>query len=152
MSRQGLIRVAAMAAIVLGTTAVVKGDGLSISVGGTRAGIGASIGLSLGGPAYHEMRVDRPFHRHSRIVYVPSPRRPIVLAPVPHRHVDVALPPAIVAGPGYTASELIVWVTNSNGSQIAVRLTRRGPGYVGPRCEYYPAMPTNEQLRMVYGF
>jgi hypothetical protein len=45
-----------------------------------------------------------------------------------------------------------VWITNSNGSTTSVRLTRQGPWYIGPRGEYYAQMPTNEQLRVVYGF
>ena len=45
-----------------------------------------------------------------------------------------------------------VHVTNSNGSIIAVRLQRSGPGYIGPRGEYYPTLPTEDQLRPVYGF
>jgi hypothetical protein len=43
-------------------------------------------------------------------------------------------------------------VTNSNGSIIPVKLQRSGPGYVGPRGEYYPTLPTEDQLRPVYGF
>jgi len=45
-----------------------------------------------------------------------------------------------------------VWITNSNGSKIPVKLTRSGPNYVGPRGELYSTMPTEEQLKMVYGF
>ncbi len=45
-----------------------------------------------------------------------------------------------------------VWVTNSNGSKIPVKLTKSGPNYIGPRGETYPAMPTEDQLRPVYGF
>jgi hypothetical protein len=45
-----------------------------------------------------------------------------------------------------------VWVVNSNGSQTQVRLIRHGTGYIGPKREYYHTLPTNEQLRMVYGF
>ncbi len=45
-----------------------------------------------------------------------------------------------------------VWVTNSNGSKISVRLTKQGPGYIGPRGEYYENLPTPEELRPVYGF
>ncbi len=45
-----------------------------------------------------------------------------------------------------------VHVTNSNGSIIAVKLQRSGPGYIGPRGEYYPTLPTEDQLRPVYGF
>jgi hypothetical protein len=45
-----------------------------------------------------------------------------------------------------------VYVTNSNGSIIAVNLHRQGPGFVGPRGEYYNSLPTESQLRPVYGF
>ncbi len=45
-----------------------------------------------------------------------------------------------------------VWITNSNGSQVAVKLRKDGPGYIGPRGERYPTLPTEEQLKPVYGF
>ena len=43
-------------------------------------------------------------------------------------------------------------ITNSNGSISRVRLRRHGVGYVGTRGEYYSTLPTQEQLRPVYGF
>jgi len=43
-------------------------------------------------------------------------------------------------------------VTNSNGSIIQVRLRRQGVGYLGPRGEYYSTLPTEDQLRPIYGF
>ncbi len=46
----------------------------------------------------------------------------------------------------------IVNVTNSNGSIVQVRLRRQGVGWVGTRGEYYPTLPTGEQLKPVYGF
>lgn len=45
-----------------------------------------------------------------------------------------------------------VWITNSNGSKISVKLTKQGPGYVGPRGEYYETLPTEDALKSVYGF
>lgn len=45
-----------------------------------------------------------------------------------------------------------VWITNSNGSQIPVKLVRDGNEYIGPRGERYTTKPTEEQLRAVYGF
>ena len=46
-----------------------------------------------------------------------------------------------------------VWVTNSNGSQSPVRLTRNSDGsYTGPKGEQYNTMPTQEQLKGAYGF
>lgn len=52
----------------------------------------------------------------------------------------------------YEYNTVTVWITNSNGSQIPVRLVREGPAYIGPRGERYPSMPTEAQLRQVYGF
>ncbi len=49
-------------------------------------------------------------------------------------------------------STVMVKVTNSNGSVIQVPLTKQGVGYVGPRGEYYDKLPTEDQLRPVYGF
>jgi len=43
-------------------------------------------------------------------------------------------------------------VTNSNGSISRVRLRKEGIGYVGTRGEYYDRLPTEDQLRPVYGF
>ncbi|MCX7819547.1 MAG: glycine zipper 2TM domain-containing protein [Kiritimatiellae bacterium] len=45
-----------------------------------------------------------------------------------------------------------VWVQNSNGSRtpVLLRITEGGQ-YIGPRGEYYPSMPSEEQLRTVYG-
>ena len=45
-----------------------------------------------------------------------------------------------------------VWITNSNGSTIPVKLRKSGPGYIGPRGEHYAQMPTSEDLAKVYGF
>lgn len=45
-----------------------------------------------------------------------------------------------------------VSVRNSNGSISQVRLRREGIGYVGTRGEYYDRLPTEDQLRPVYGF
>jgi hypothetical protein len=45
-----------------------------------------------------------------------------------------------------------VWITNSNGSTIPVKLRKSGPGYIGPRGEHYAQMPTPENLAKVYGF
>jgi len=45
-----------------------------------------------------------------------------------------------------------VWITNSNGSKIPVKLRRSGPNFIGPRGETYQTMPTEDQLRPIYGF
>lgn len=46
---------------------------------------------------------------------------------------------------------VIINVANDNGSYIPVNLKRQGTEYVGPRGEYYHGIPTQEQLRPVYG-
>ena len=43
-------------------------------------------------------------------------------------------------------------VTNSNGSISRVRLRREGIGYVGTRGEFYDHLPTEGELRPIYGF
>ena len=47
---------------------------------------------------------------------------------------------------------VMVKVTNSNGSIIQVPLRKQGVGYIGTRGEYYATLPTQDQLRPVYGF
>jgi hypothetical protein len=48
-------------------------------------------------------------------------------------------------------TNITVWITNDNGSQTPVTLTPLNTGFVGPSNEYYPNMPTEEQLRALYG-
>jgi len=43
-------------------------------------------------------------------------------------------------------------ITNSNGSISRVRLRREGVGYMGARGEFYDHLPTQDELRPVYGF
>ncbi|MFZ2147158.1 MAG: glycine zipper domain-containing protein [Sedimentisphaerales bacterium] len=43
-------------------------------------------------------------------------------------------------------------ITNSNGSISQVRLRKHGVGYVGTRSEYYNHLPTENELRPIYGF
>jgi uncharacterized protein YcfJ len=45
-----------------------------------------------------------------------------------------------------------IWITNSNGSQTPVTITRQGDKYIGPKGEIYNSRPTEEQLKEVYGF
>ena len=77
----------------------------------------------------------------TRVVTVPVVRTVEVVRPVTVE--PVVVEPAPV--------EIVVWVRNDNGSLTSVRLTQRGPGYVGPLGEYYAQMPTEEQLKALYG-
>lgn len=51
-----------------------------------------------------------------------------------------------------SANTVVVNVKNSNGSVTPVTLNRVGNEYVGPKGEHYLGVPTEEQLRPVYGF
>ena len=121
-----------------------------------------SIGHNIARPI---MSVDyrRPFykkhafhHTNQRTFLKRRPRHYYVVARRPYtRQIAVNLVPKVTV----TKPEIVVepttvtvWITNSNGSQTSVNLRRSGPGFVGPRNEWYPSMPTNEQLRIVYGF
>lgn len=50
------------------------------------------------------------------------------------------------------ANTVIININNSNGSITPITLTRQGNLYVGPKGEQYTTLPTEEQLRKVYGF
>jgi uncharacterized protein YcfJ len=45
-----------------------------------------------------------------------------------------------------------IWITNSNGSKVPVKLRKDGPNFIGPRGEIYQSRPTEDQLKTVYGF
>jgi hypothetical protein len=43
-------------------------------------------------------------------------------------------------------------ITNSNGSISAVELRKQGIGYIGPKGEFYDHLPTEGELKPIYGF
>jgi hypothetical protein len=99
-------------------------------------------------PVVHRHVVVGPPWRHRFIrLGSPCPEPVVILPPPPPRPVVIAPAPPVVL-----ERQIEVWVTNSNGSKTKVRLIQRGGRYIGPRGEYYDHMPTNEQLRVVYGF
>jgi uncharacterized protein YcfJ len=54
--------------------------------------------------------------------------------------------------PASEANTVTVWLSNSNGSQTAVKLTRNADGSLtGPKGERYQTMPSESQLKQVYG-
>lgn len=64
--------------------------------------------------------------------------------PVP---VVVSQAPASVV---YSGNTVTVNVPNSDGTFTAVILQRSGTGFMGPQGEYYPQLPSTEQLRVMY--
>ena len=100
------------------------------------------------GPWRH--RFPGPWRSHRRVVVVSPPvvERVVVPAPPVVERVIVPAAPVIRCEP----TTITVWIINSNGSTTSVQLTREGSWYRGAQGEYYASMPTNEQLRALYGF
>ncbi len=150
MKRQRLIlaSVAGLLALSVLPGAYARAGGVSGGVVVTpHGGVGVWIGGSTYAPPrppvveHREVVITHPWHRRFVRIGPPYPA-PVVVVPPP-----VVAPPVIVEnGP------VEVWITNSNGSRTSVTLTRQGGYYIGPRGEYYTGVPTNEQLRVVYGF
>ncbi|MEN6384762.1 MAG: hypothetical protein ABFD79_06155 [Phycisphaerales bacterium] len=44
-----------------------------------------------------------------------------------------------------------ILITNNNGSQTEIKLTPTADGFIGPKGEFYSAMPTQDQLKPLYG-
>jgi hypothetical protein len=109
--------------------------------------------LTLSNNAFGHPGPDR-FHHHRPLI-IPPPERPIIIRP-PH---GIIIEPTIIFNPSKTNSEptkketVTVWITNDNGSKSAVTLIKDpdGPGYTGPKGEYYSSMPTEDQLKVLYG-
>ncbi len=47
--------------------------------------------------------------------------------------------------------EVVVEIHNDNGSVTPVKLKRKDCAYIGPKGERYEELPTEEQLRPIYG-
>ncbi len=116
----------------------------------SHGGLGVWIG---GGPV---VLPHRPPVVRREVVVTPAWRNRFVRIE-PYRHWErmetVVVHPSVVAPPAVVENgPVAVWITNSNGSRTSVTLRKQGCWYIGPRGEYYTGMPTNEQLRVVYGF
>jgi hypothetical protein len=55
------------------------------------------------------------------------------------------------ANPGASQTNLNVEITRADGTKFVVALKKEGTEFVGPKGERYPSMPTQEQLKMIYG-
>ena len=85
-----------------------------------------------------------PKRHHHHLVVIRTPYGRIIKAYPGHR---------VNSHYGYVERMIVrIWFTNSNGTRTGVELVRRGPGYVGPRGEWYHEMPTRRHLRIAYGF
>ncbi len=104
---------------------------------------------------FHKKRIFIHPHHRTFVKRRPHPHKVVVVRRPRRRQIAVNLVPTVTVTTREIAVEqttVTVWITNSNGSQRSVSLQKNGPGFVGPRGEYYTNMPTEKQLRMVYGF
>lgn len=46
----------------------------------------------------------------------------------------------------------VIQVHNSNGSITPIEVEKKGDTFIGPKGEHYESLPTEEQLKPVYGF
>jgi hypothetical protein len=144
-----MMMVAATLAVLVAGAASAKSHTTAKVVISPRVGLGVWIGRDVDrhGPSHGPIVSPRPWHRRVVPLWTPRPKVIVVSPPVVE---PVVVPAVPVIEP--IPVTITVWVTNSNGSRIAVQLTQEGAWYKGPRGEYYTSMPTNEQLRVVYGF
>ena len=42
-------------------------------------------------------------------------------------------------------------ITRDDGTTTVVTLKKEGSEFVGPKGEHYPTIPTEEQLKLIYG-
>ncbi len=52
---------------------------------------------------------------------------------------------------GEEEEEVVFQIRNDNGSETPVVFKKKGSAYVGPEGEHYNRLPTEEQLRPIYG-
>jgi len=117
--------------------------------------IAESIGPGFRHRPFHNKHIFIQPHQRTFLKRQPRPHKVAVVSRPLTRGIAVNLVPTVNITTREVAVEpatVTVWITNSNGSQTSVSLRKSGPGFIGPRGEWYPNMPTNEQLRMVYGF
>jgi len=105
--------------------------------------------------AHHQRRKAFVSPRRSRgRIVAPRHRTGIVVRSPWRRRVFLNLFPTVVVSPTpgvITETTVTAWITNSNGSKTPVTLKQEGPYYIGPSGEYYLGMPTEDQLRVLYG-
>ena len=154
--RQRMVSMMVLGAVLTGTLSELSGT-TATARPSQRPSVVVSRGPRVGrwiGPPHRRTVYTSPWRRRFIRLGTPCPRNVVVHGPVSRHIVVNPLPTITVGTPRIVVAPTIitVWVTNSNGSTISVKLTRDGSWYVGPRGEWYTSIPTNEQLRVVYGF
>jgi hypothetical protein len=119
--------------------------------------IGASVSylpyghrtVYVGGVPYYEY--DNIYYRPYGTRYVVV-ERPVVVESSPEvvyvPAANTPVPPEAQTGSRETVT---INVPRANGGYVAITLARYTNGFVGPQGEFYPTLPTGEQLRARYG-
>jgi hypothetical protein len=151
---------------------IAASSGVLYAQPGGRGGPGDRGFGGRGGPSFGARYDSHRSDFHFSLIIAPPRIRPVYISP-PHRYYYATSPVVVVASPPVvyetpqvvtapsqtvvvpnTEETVIVWITNDNGSRTPVKLVRlNNPAgyYMGPRGEYYVVLPTDEQLRPLYG-
>ena len=106
------------------------------------AGVGAGLGMVLGHNFGHS--------EHDRLLGAAAGA--LVGGAMARNEMERRQLERRVTGIEQQQSMVTVWIQNSNGSRTPVLLrATTGGQYIGPRGEYYAGLPTEDQLRPVYG-
>lgn len=97
-----------------------------------------------------------PYYEYDNVYYRPYGTRYIVVQqPVATSPEVVYVPAPGALPPGSTQTgdreTVMMNVPRDNGGYVAITLVRYPNGFVGPQGEFYPTLPTTEQLRARYG-
>jgi len=105
--------------------------------------------IIIGGVRYYE---------YDNVYYQPYPNRGYIVVQRPlvtNEYISpnvVYVPATVPAQPQPGERETVtISVPTLSGSSIAITLVRYPNGFVGPQGEFYPTLPTAEQLRARYG-
>lgn len=129
-------------------------------------GVIVSNGILYAAPGHGPGRGFGGGHGHGHVgvsIIIGAPRyHPFIICPPRHVWVEppVIVAPPVVVAPSRTVvvqeaapEQTIVWIKNDNGSRTPVTLVRQKDTgyYIGPKGEVYVVLPTDEQLRPLYG-
>ena len=106
------------------------------------AGLGAGLGMVLGHNFGHS--------EHDRLLGAAAGAA--VGGSLARQRVEQQQLQTQIRGVQQQQSMATVWIANPNGSRTPVLLRAADGGqYIGPRGEYYAGLPSEDQLRPVYG-
>ncbi|TRZ50338.1 hypothetical protein D4Q80_00440 [bacterium] len=97
--------------------------------------------IFIGGVRYYE---------YDNVYYQSAPGGYVVV-PAPVVTPNVVYEPAVSQSQTGDRETVTINVPTSTGGNMAITLVRYPNGFVGPQGEFYPTLPTTEQLRARYG-